>query len=195
MVFSMCAGDTEPAPVVTSEFDPFQTEFSVQIFQVTNGCWVPENGGERKTCYRSSGVKAATFLRLHQGVYQDTPIIPVNKVGISHWLDSVISEFFSRLNDSVIIFHRVHHPSAPISVHLQGHSSFSSKPLGEVMLQSDPKAPFSLLQLPIPAQAPGTTGGGVMDLHVFPGSMGALSVGLVTEILFDCVGLTQWEVI
>lgn len=34
-----------------------------------------------------------------------------------------------------------------------------------------------------------------MDLHVFPGSMGALCVGLVTEILFDCVGLTQWEVI
>lgn len=35
----------------------------------------------------------------------------------------------------------------------------------------------------------------MIDLHVFPGSMGAPCVGLVTEILFDCVGLTQWEVI
>lgn len=89
----------------------------------------------------------------------------------------------------------VHHHSAPISsiskvipvlqVNLWGRSDALIWSQGSVF----PPAAA------IPAQSPGTTGGGVTDLHVFPASLGAPCVGLVTEILFDCVGLTQWEVI
>lgn len=75
---------------------------------------------------------------------------------------------------------------------LEKHSSSTSMCLAGVMLS--PKVGILVvLLMPFPAQPYGTQGlaGCVTHPDVLCRQMQALFVGLVTEIFFDCVGLTQ----